>query len=111
MRPFARSRRPSLKRSPSRRLRASGHNLLVSAIILWNTKYLEEAYTELRRQGGTINDDLLRHVALFNEQARRGVAQRMQAILRDPRVGREGFPPKRVQALMGHSSIGITFDT
>ena len=43
--------------------RASGLNLLVSAIILWNTKYLEVAYTELRRQGGTINDDLLRHVA------------------------------------------------
>jgi hypothetical protein len=36
---------------------------LVSAIILWNTKYLEVAYTELRRQGGTISDDLLRHVA------------------------------------------------
>src|SRR6266436_6092293 len=29
----------------------------------WNTKYLEVAYTELRRQGRTINDDLLRHVA------------------------------------------------
>ena len=43
--------------------RASGLNLLVAAIILWNTKYLEVAYTELRRQGGTINDDLLRHVA------------------------------------------------
>jgi hypothetical protein len=43
--------------------RASGLNLLVSAIILWNTRYLEVAYTELRRQGGTINDDLLRHVA------------------------------------------------
>jgi len=43
--------------------RASGLNLLVSAIILWNTKYLEVAYTELRRQGGTICDDLLRHVA------------------------------------------------
>ena len=34
--------------------RAPGLNLLVSAIILWNTKYLEVAYTELRRQGGTI---------------------------------------------------------
>jgi hypothetical protein len=31
--------------------------------ILWNTKYLEVAYTELRRQGGPINEDLLRHVA------------------------------------------------
>jgi hypothetical protein len=36
---------------------------LVAAIILWNTKYLEVAYTEHRRQGGTINEDLLRHVA------------------------------------------------
>ena len=35
----------------------------MSAITLWNAKYLEVAYTELRRQGGTINDDLLRHVA------------------------------------------------
>ena len=43
--------------------RASGLNLLVAAIILWNTKYLEVAYRELRRQGRTINEDLLRHVA------------------------------------------------
>jgi TnpA family transposase len=43
--------------------RASGLNLLVAAIILWNTKYLEVAYAEQRRQGGTINEDLLRHVA------------------------------------------------
>jgi len=43
--------------------RASGLNLLVAAIILWNTKYLEVAYTELRRQGRKINEDLLRHVA------------------------------------------------
>jgi hypothetical protein len=28
-----------------------------------NTKYLEVAYTKLRRQGVTINEDLLRHVA------------------------------------------------
>src|SRR5580700_2769877 len=44
-------------------IRASGLNLLVAAIILWNTKYLEVAYAEQRRQGGTINEDLLRHVA------------------------------------------------
>jgi Tn3 transposase DDE domain len=43
--------------------RASGLNLLVAAIILWNTRYLEAAYRELRRQGRTVNDDLLRHVA------------------------------------------------
>lgn len=43
--------------------RASGLNLLVAAIILWNTTYLEAAYRELRRQGRSINEDLLRHVA------------------------------------------------
>jgi TnpA family transposase len=41
--------------------RASGLNLLVAAIILWNTRYLEVAYRELRRQGRTVNEDLLRH--------------------------------------------------
>ena len=35
----------------------------LAADIHWNTKYLEVAYTELRRQGVTINEDLLRHVA------------------------------------------------
>jgi TnpA family transposase len=43
--------------------RASGLNLLVAAIILWNTRYLEAAYRELRRQGRTVNEGLLRHVA------------------------------------------------
>jgi hypothetical protein len=36
---------------------------VVAAIILWNTKYLQVAYAEQRRHGGTINEDLLRHVA------------------------------------------------
>ena len=35
---------------------------MVAAVILWNTKYPEMADTGLRRQGGTINEDLLRHV-------------------------------------------------
>lgn len=43
--------------------RASGLNLLVAAIILWNTKYLGVAYADLRRQGRPVNGDLLRHVA------------------------------------------------
>ena len=38
-------------------------NLLIAAIIFWNTRYLEAAYRELRRQGQTVNEDLLRHVA------------------------------------------------
>lgn len=43
--------------------RASGLNLLIAAIILWNTKYLQLGYDELRRQGRVFSDDLLRHVA------------------------------------------------
>jgi Tn3 transposase DDE domain len=43
--------------------RASGLNLLVAAIILWNTKYLAVAYADLRRQGRPVIEDMLRHVA------------------------------------------------
>lgn len=43
--------------------RASGLNLLVAAINLWNTKYLDVANADLKRQGRPVNEDLLRHVA------------------------------------------------
>ena len=43
--------------------RASGLNLVVAAIILWNTVYLEKAVAELRRQGQDIPDDLLAHLS------------------------------------------------
>lgn len=43
--------------------RANGLNLVVSAIILWNTVYIEHAVKELRRQGHHIPDSILPHVA------------------------------------------------
>jgi TnpA family transposase len=43
--------------------RASGLNLLVAAIILWNTRYLETAIETLRAAGRPVPDNLLRHVA------------------------------------------------
>ena len=43
--------------------RASGLNLLVAAIILWNTRYLQDAFSTLRRGGRSAGDDLVRHVA------------------------------------------------
>ena len=49
--------------------RASGLNLLVAAIILWNTRYLEAAYRELRRQSRTVNEDLLRLRPLRQRQS------------------------------------------
>lgn len=43
--------------------RASGLNLLVTAIILWNTRYLEKAVAELRAQGEIIDDAMLSHLS------------------------------------------------
>jgi TnpA family transposase len=43
--------------------RASGLNLLVAAIILWNTRYLQVAFDALRARGQTVTPDLVRHVA------------------------------------------------
>jgi TnpA family transposase len=47
----------------NQRYRASGLNLAVAAIVLWNTVYLGRAVAELRAQGETIGDLLLSHVA------------------------------------------------
>jgi TnpA family transposase len=47
----------------NQRYRASGLNLTVAAIILWNTVYLGRAVNELRSSGEIIPDELLGHVA------------------------------------------------
>ncbi len=43
--------------------RASGLSLLTTAIVHWNTIYLDQAVRHLRSQGVTIPDELLAHVA------------------------------------------------
>lgn len=43
--------------------RASGLNLVVAAIILWNTVYLERALELLRKKGEPIREDLIRHLS------------------------------------------------
>ena len=43
--------------------RASGLNLAVAAIILWNTVYLGRAVDELRSRGETIPDEIVAHIA------------------------------------------------
>jgi hypothetical protein len=42
---------------------ASGLNLIVAAIILWNTRYLAPAFAELGRRGHDVSPELIRHVA------------------------------------------------
>jgi TnpA family transposase len=45
----------------NQRYRASGLNLVVAAIVLWNTVYLERAIQALRDSGQNINETLLPH--------------------------------------------------
>jgi TnpA family transposase len=47
----------------SQAFRASGLNLVVSAIVHWNTVYLSRAVAHLRQSGRTIPDILLKHVS------------------------------------------------
>ena len=43
--------------------RASGLNLVVAAIALWNTVHLQRAVQQLRQQGEDVPDDLMQHVS------------------------------------------------
>ena len=47
----------------SQAFRASGLNLVVSAIVHWNTVYLSRATAHLRQLGRIIPDELLKHVS------------------------------------------------
>jgi hypothetical protein len=49
--------------SKNQRYRASGLNLVVSAIVLWNTVYLERAVQALRDSGKDVDDKLLAHLS------------------------------------------------
>ncbi|MBV8176818.1 MAG: Tn3 family transposase [Verrucomicrobia bacterium] len=43
--------------------RASGLNLLIAAIVMWNTRYLEQTFVELERQGVDVSPTIVAHVA------------------------------------------------
>lgn len=47
----------------SQAFRASGLNLVVSAIVHWNTVYLDRAVTQLKRAERNIPDPLLKHIS------------------------------------------------
>jgi hypothetical protein len=51
------------RRYENQRYRASGLNLVVAAIVLWNTVYLERAVAALRRRGQAVPDELLAHLS------------------------------------------------
>ena len=45
------------------RLRAGGLNLVVAAIVFWNTVYLEQAVATLRAAGFEVPEELLQHLS------------------------------------------------
>ena len=47
----------------SQAFRASALNLVVSAIILWNTAYLERVVDQLRAEGHVLPNEILRHIS------------------------------------------------
>jgi TnpA family transposase len=47
----------------NQRYRASGLNLVVAAIVLWNTVYLERAVQTLREAGSSVDNKLLPHLS------------------------------------------------
>lgn len=47
----------------NQRYRASGLNLVVAAIVLWNTVYLEKAVRSLKEHGQPVDDSLLQHLS------------------------------------------------
>jgi TnpA family transposase len=47
----------------NQRYRASGLNLVVAAIVLWNTTYLERAVQSLKAHGHSIHESLLQHLS------------------------------------------------
>ena len=75
------------------RHRASGLNLVVAAIILWNTVYLERAVNAMRAQGIKFDEQLLKHVAPihWNHIILTGDYSWKQS----SRVGKGGFRPLR----------------
>ena len=47
----------------NQRHRASGLNLVVASIVLWNTVYLERAVSSIRENGHTVSDKTLAHLS------------------------------------------------
>jgi TnpA family transposase len=80
----------------AQRHRASGLNLVVSAIILWNTVYLERAIGALRQRGRQLDEGLLKHVAPvhWNHINLTGDYSWRQ----NKRVEKGGFRPLRISA-------------
>jgi TnpA family transposase len=74
--------------------RASGLALVTAAIALWNTTYLDRAIQALRRQGESVPDDLLAHLAPIGWQHINLTGDYLWDS--DASIGPDGFRPLRL---------------
>ncbi len=81
----------------NQRHRASGLNLIVSAIILWNTVYLDRAARHLREHGIDVPDALLAHVAPLDWERISLTGDYLWSEIEKPR---ERFRPLRTTGLV-----------
>ena len=51
------------RKHENQRHRASGLNLVVASIVLWNTVYLERAVAAIREKGQLVSDEALAHLS------------------------------------------------
>lgn len=80
----------------SQQHRASGLNLVVAAIILWNTVYMERVIRGLRAAGDEVPDELLAYLAPLGWQHINLTGDYLWT--EPPRLDDEGFRPIRVPA-------------
>ena len=52
-----------IERMKTSGIAASGLNLVVAAIVLWNTVYLEQAVAAIRQSGQAVSDETLAHLS------------------------------------------------
>ena len=77
----------------ARQHRASGLALVTAAIALWNTTYLDRTIQALRRQGESVPDELLAHLAPVGWQHINLTGDYLWDA--DASVGPDGFRPLR----------------
>lgn len=80
--------------------RASGLNVVVNAIVLWNTTYLARAVACVRSQGVALTDEELSHVAPVRWDH---IALTGDYLWSDVDVPRERFRPLRTSSFRPHA--------
>jgi hypothetical protein len=90
----------------NQRYRASGLNLAVAAVILWNTVYIDRAVAELRSRGEVVPDELIAHVAPTGLGAHR---LQWRLHLADKNHSKMAFVPSEIRAQHSSTRLSVKF--